>query len=54
MGLRPLPAPEFDPEATERSAGIYGVGPDGDVHVLYSPEFKPQQPARGVRVLAAS
>jgi protein SCO1 len=43
-----------NPEVIEHSADIYGVGPDGDIHVLYSPEFKPQQLARGVRQLAAS
>jgi protein SCO1 len=42
-----------DPEVIEHSADIYGVGADGDVHVLYSPEFKPQLLARGVRVLAS-
>ena len=40
-----------DPEVIEHSADIYGVGADGDVHVLYPPEFKPPQLARGVPLL---
>jgi protein SCO1/2 len=43
-----------DPEVIEHSADIYGIGADGDVHVLYSPEFKPQLLARDVKTLAAS
>jgi protein SCO1 len=43
-----------DPEVIEHSADIYGVGADGKVHVLYSPEFKPQLLARDVKTLAAS
>lgn len=34
------------------SADLYGVGADGKVHVLYSPEFKPALLARGVKALA--
>jgi protein SCO1 len=41
-----------DPEVIEHSADIYGIGADGDLHVLYSPEFKPQLLARDVRALA--
>jgi protein SCO1 len=41
-----------DPETIEHSADIYGIGADGDLHVLYSPEFKPQLLARDVRALA--
>ena len=43
-----------DPEVIEHSADIYGVGADGKVHVLYSPEFKPALLARDVQVLASS
>lgn len=41
-----------DPEVIEHSADIYGVGPDGEVHVLYSPEFKPADLAKGISTLA--
>jgi protein SCO1 len=41
-----------DPEVIEHSADIYGIGADGDVRVLYSPEFKSQLLARDVRTLA--
>ena len=43
-----------DPEVIEHSADIYGVGADGKVQVLYSPEFKPPLLARDIRALAAS
>jgi protein SCO1 len=43
-----------DPVVIEHSADIYGIGADGDVHVLYSPEFKPQLLARDIKTLAAS
>lgn len=43
-----------DPETIEHSADIYGIGADGDVHVLYSPEFKPPLLARDVRTLAGA
>ena len=43
-----------DPEVIEHSADIYGIGADGKVHVLYSPEFKPPLLARDMRTLAAS
>jgi protein SCO1 len=42
-----------DPEVIEHSADIYGIGPDGKVHVLYSPEFSPPAMARGLVALAA-
>jgi protein SCO1/2 len=41
-----------DPEVIEHSADIYGIGADGDVHVLYSPEFKPPLLAHDVQTLA--
>lgn len=41
-----------DPEVIEHSADIYGVGPDGEVHVLYPPEFKPADLAKGISTLA--
>ena len=41
-----------DPEVIEHSADIYGVGPDGDIHVLYAPDFNPPLLARGVSALA--
>jgi protein SCO1/2 len=43
-----------DPEVIEHSADIYGVGADGKVHVLYSPEFKPPLLARDIKTLAES
>jgi protein SCO1/2 len=43
-----------DPETIEHSADIYGVGADGDVHVLYPPEFKPPLLARDVQTLAGT
>jgi protein SCO1/2 len=43
-----------DPEVVEHSADIYGIGADGYVHVLYSPEFKPPRLARGMEALAES
>jgi protein SCO1 len=43
-----------DPETIEHSADIYGIGADGDVHVLYPPEFDPRLLARGFPALAAS
>ncbi|HEY7255056.1 MAG TPA: SCO family protein [Solirubrobacterales bacterium] len=42
-----------DPEVIEHSADIYGVGADGEVHVLYSPDFKPALLARDIQALAA-
>ena len=47
-------AEKSDPEVIEHSADLYGVGADGKVHVLYSPEFKPPLLARDVKTLAES
>jgi protein SCO1/2 len=50
-----VPQPEKkDPEVIEHSADIYGVGADGEVHVLYPPEFKPPLLARDVQTLAGA
>jgi protein SCO1/2 len=43
-----------DPEVIEHSADIYGIGADGKLHVLYTPEFKPPLLARDVKTLAES
>ncbi len=42
-----------DPEVIEHSADIYGIGPDGKIHVLYPPEFSPAAMAKGLVTLAA-
>jgi protein SCO1/2 len=42
-----------DPEVIEHSADIYGIGPDGDVHVLFPPSFKPAHLAHDVSLLAS-
>jgi cytochrome oxidase Cu insertion factor (SCO1/SenC/PrrC family) len=41
-----------DPEVIGHSADVYGVGSDGDVHVLYAPEFKPGNLVKGMEALA--